>query len=89
MKELYRNDMQRLEATHEAMWEELKTQREALTQNKEAVIRLVASIERLNEILPRLERTISDKIGRTECDVRMNYGRRWSDKTIDTSQGIT
>ena len=80
LKDSYKDDMQRIDNTHDDLWTEIKMQRESLAQNREAVIKLNSSIERLNEILPKLEAAVTGKVSRQDCATMM--GRRWSDKPL-------
>ena len=72
LKTQHNNDIARIDNCHEDIWIEIKCQREALSQNKEAVIKLNASIERLNEILPGLERMISGKVSLEQCQANQS-----------------
>lgn len=58
MASQHKVDIMRIDDSHKEIWEEMKQQRVSLNQNREAVIRLNASIERLNDILPRLEQVV-------------------------------
>lgn len=74
MKDQHTKDIARIDSGHDDIWNEIKDQRESLSQNREAVIRLNSSIERLNEILPKLEAAVSDKMSVKQCElVRQNY----------------
>lgn len=74
LKESYTADIKRIYESHDDIWQEIKVQRESLIQNREAVVKLTSSIERLNEILPRLEVAISDKVSESQCSlIRQNY----------------
>lgn len=74
LKENYTADIKRLHEGHEDIWQEIKVQRESLIQNREAVVKLNSSIERLNDILPRLEIAIGDKVSNSQCKlIRQNY----------------
>jgi hypothetical protein len=86
LKEQHTNDIARVENSQNEIWLEIKAQREALTQNREAVIRLNVSIERLNDILPRLEKVVLGVEGvsnmfyeRRSTDQNPSPQRRWKD----------
>lgn len=67
-------DINRIDACHDDMWDEMKGQRESLSQNKEAIVKLNASIDRLNEILVRIDATTRDKVSNGQCElIRKNY----------------
>lgn len=68
LEQQQRMDMERINDGHESIWKEITCQRESLTQNKEAVIRLNSSIERLNEILPKLEQAMTGKVSTDMCN---------------------
>jgi hypothetical protein len=71
---LLRADLQTVRDDHDDIWTEIKTQREALSQNKEAIMKLHASIDRLNEILPKLDATIGSKVSHEQCGyIRRDY----------------
>lgn len=76
-------DMKRVDCAHEEIWQEIKFQRESLAQNREAVIRLTSSIERLNDILPRLEQVV---MAREVHEVTSHtiYNRRATDRRPQT-----
>jgi hypothetical protein len=77
---LLRSDLQTVREDHDDIWTEIKTQREALSQNKEAIMRLNASIDRLNEILPKLDATIESKVSHEQCGyIRRDYVNLRSD----------
>jgi hypothetical protein len=87
-KRQHDKDLERLDDNHCEIWTEIKAQRESLLHNREAVIKLNASIDRLNEILPNLEKLIGSKVSKDQClqfqDRRVNNdgpvkGRRWAD----------
>ncbi len=77
LRDSYKDDMQRIENTHGDLWTEIKMQRESLAQNREAIIKLNSSIERLNEILPKVEAAVTGKVSKHDCDSLMR--RRWND----------
>lgn len=70
----HHSDVKRIEQHHADIWNEIKCQREALAQNREAVLKLDASINRLNELLLRIEQTMNSKISKQDCElIRQNY----------------
>lgn len=80
LKEQHEQDIKRIDAMHGEdikridrengdIWSEIKCQREALRMNSEAIVKLNASIDRLNEILPRLEASVGEKISKGDCDL--------------------
>lgn len=64
----YSTDMSRIDLTHDELWKELKLQRESLAQNREAIIKLNSSIDRLNEILPKLELAVDGHVSHAQCE---------------------
>lgn len=80
MNTQHKADMNRMDCAHEEIWQEIKFQRESLAQNREAVIRLTSSIERLNDILPRLEQVVMNMALQEQG---INYGRRATDLKQD------
>lgn len=84
----HQSDVKRIEQHHADIWNEIKCQREALAQNKEAVLKLDASINRLNELLLRFENTMSAKISKTDCElIRQNYMDRRTNRNVPVSGG--
>jgi hypothetical protein len=77
MSAQHKVDITRIDESHRDIWEEMRQQRISLNQNREAVIRLNASIERLNDILPRLEQVVMG-MG-LACSVDPHQGRRKAD----------
>jgi hypothetical protein len=67
LRQQHKEDVRRIEGVHVEIWMELKYQREALSQNRETTIKLISSIERLNEILDKLEIGLNDRVTRNEC----------------------
>lgn len=63
----HREDMKRMDGMFLEVWTEIKCQRESLTQNREATIKLLSSIERLNEILDKIELRLVETVTKTEC----------------------
>lgn len=61
------------------VWTELKCQRDALTSNREATIKLTGSIERLNEILIKMEHQFEDTVRRGECKLLRKYHENAAD----------
>lgn len=83
MSKQYEVDMNRIQSTHEDIWQEIKYQRESLAQSREAIIMLTSSIERLNEILPRLEKVVSNKVSADQCDLHRRQGALFNRKCTD------
>ena len=83
MSKQYEVDMCRIQSTHEDIWQEIKSQRESLAQNREAIIMLTSSIERLNEILPRLERVVSNKVSTEQCEFHRRQGTVFNRRATD------
>lgn len=83
MSKQYEVDMNRIQSTHEDIWQEIKYQRESLAQSREAIIMLTSSIERLNEILPRLEKVVSSKVSADQCDLHRRQGALSNRKCTD------
>ena len=80
MASQHKVDITRIDDSHKEIWEEMKQQRISLNQNREAVIRLNASIERLNDILPRLEQVVMG-MG-IACSGDPQQGRRKADSVL-------
>lgn len=83
MSKQYEVDMSRIQSTHEDIWQEIKCQRESLAQSREAIIMLTSSIERLNEILPRLEKVVSSKVSADQCDLHRRQGALFNRRCTD------
>jgi hypothetical protein len=72
-------DVARFEGMFMELWTEVKSQRDALTSNREATIKLTGSIERLNEILTKLEHQFEDTVRRGECKLLRKYHENAAD----------
>lgn len=82
----HREDVRRIDGVHIEIWTELKCQRETQAQNREEMIKLTSSIDRLNEIMIKLDKKLDESVTRNECNlIRRDYqntlksGRRWND----------
>lgn len=47
--------------------DEVKVQRQSLTDNREAVIKLTSSVDRLNEILKSIESALTGRVSTQQC----------------------
>ena len=79
LEEKVMGELSRNNASHEEMWTELKTHRDIIFQNKEAALKLTASIERLNEILPKIEQRVNDMQGSGRGRAQVIPARRAND----------
>lgn len=88
LKKQHEEDVERLEDKHEGLEEELKCQREAIIQSRETAINLNNSINRLNDILAKLEQTTAGKVTQEQCAFHRRvsdiagYNRRKTDKEL-------
>lgn len=92
LEKKHRDDMKRLDGMFMDVWTEIKCQREALSQNREATIKLLGSIERLNEVLDKIELRLEEAVTKTECRlIRRDYtdqvpfNRRWNDQSPESA----
>jgi hypothetical protein len=82
----HKDDVRRIDGVHIEIWTELKCQRENQAQNREDTVRLTSCIDRLNEIMTKIDRRLDDTVSRNECNLLrrdyntgVNGGRRWTD----------
>ena len=67
LEAMHTNDIHRLDESNSAIWDEIKAQRDSLAQNREAVVRLTGTIDRLNEILTQLGQSMNGKVSSEQC----------------------
>ena len=83
----HKEDVRRIDGVHIEIWTELKCQRENQTQNREEMIKLTSCIDRLNELMTKLDKKLDESVTHNECAlIRRDYqngtkgGRRWTDQ---------
>lgn len=72
--EQHEKDVERLDDMNTKIWSEIRCQMEASTRNSEAIIKLLGSIDRLNEILTKMDNKLDSKMSSEMCStIRQNY----------------
>ncbi len=90
LRSQHKDDVRRIDGVHLEIWSELKCQREAMSLNREETIKLTACIEKLNELMAKIDKRLDEMVTRNECNlIRRDYqgniknGRRWTDATTE------
>jgi hypothetical protein len=87
----HKEDVRRIDGVHIEIWTELKCQRENQTQNREEMIKLTACIDRLNELMTKLDKKLDESVTRNECKLirrdtgGIKSGRRWTEEEQEES----
>lgn len=69
LRQKQNEDMGRMNAVHESIWDELKLQRDAISGLKEAVIRSNLATDRTNTLLTAIEQALDDKVSTNVCEL--------------------